>query len=68
RLGIVNPNDNYSKISSSLKNFFINYDLLTLHHLLIAHGRQVCKARKPLCNSCVIKECCDYYSNRSGKS
>ncbi|MEM0303926.1 MAG: endonuclease III [Saccharolobus sp.] len=68
RLGIVNPNDNYSKISSSLKNFFINCDLLSLHHLLIAHGRQVCKARKPLCNSCVIKECCDYYSNRSGKS
>ncbi|MFA5536498.1 MAG: endonuclease III [Bacillota bacterium] len=31
------------------------------HHWLIYHGRQVCKARNPLCNECVLAEYCDYY-------
>lgn len=32
------------------------------HHWLILHGRYICKARTPLCNQCIIHECCDYYS------
>jgi endonuclease-3 len=28
------------------------------HHRLIAHGRQVCRARKPLCNSCPLSSYC----------
>lgn len=28
------------------------------HHLLILHGRYVCKARKPLCESCVVRQDC----------
>jgi len=30
------------------------------HHWLIWHGRNVCKARKPLCNECVLLELCPY--------
>lgn len=30
------------------------------HHWLIWHGRKVCKARKPLCNSCALKELCPF--------
>ncbi|WP_333698745.1 endonuclease III [Rivihabitans pingtungensis] len=30
------------------------------HHLLILHGRYVCKARKPLCEACVIADLCEY--------
>lgn len=30
------------------------------HHLLILHGRYICKARKPLCESCVVYHECDY--------
>lgn len=29
------------------------------HHLFIFHGRKVCKARKPECSRCVIKDLCD---------
>ncbi len=32
------------------------------HHWLILHGRYVCKARKPLCDICGIKDYCKYYS------
>jgi len=30
------------------------------HHWLILHGRYVCKARKPDCPTCVIRELCEY--------
>ncbi len=30
------------------------------HHWLILHGRYVCKARKPDCPACVIRDLCDY--------
>ncbi|WP_432665724.1 endonuclease III [Wukongibacter baidiensis] len=33
------------------------------HHLLIWHGRRVCKARKPNCGECFIREECKYYRN-----
>ncbi|WP_069874023.1 endonuclease III [Fusibacter sp. 3D3] len=34
------------------------------HHLLIFHGRRVCKARKPLCEECPLTSCCVYYKRR----
>ena len=32
----------------------------TAHHLLILHGRYVCKARKPECWRCVVRDLCRY--------
>ncbi len=31
-----------------------------VHHWLIWHGRRLCTARKPKCQSCFLKELCDY--------
>jgi endonuclease-3 len=33
---------------------------LDAHHWLILHGRYVCKARKPECPQCVIRDLCAY--------
>jgi len=33
---------------------------LHAHHWLILHGRYVCKARKPDCPACVVRELCAY--------
>jgi endonuclease-3 len=33
---------------------------LHAHHWLILHGRYVCKARKPLCPDCLIRDLCEY--------
>jgi endonuclease-3 len=36
--------------------------LLDAHHWLILHGRYVCKARKPNCPECIVRDLC-----RTGK-
>jgi endonuclease-3 len=33
---------------------------LNAHHWLILHGRYVCKARKPDCAACVVRDLCTY--------
>jgi endonuclease-3 len=33
---------------------------LNAHHWLILHGRYVCKARKPECPACLIRDLCEY--------
>ena|SRR3990167_626399 len=33
------------------------------HHWLILHGRYVCLARKPRCESCLIRDLCEYYAS-----
>ena len=35
--------------------------LMSAHHLLILHGRRLCKAQKPLCDYCPIKNNCKFY-------
>ncbi|NLW70153.1 MAG: endonuclease III [Eubacteriaceae bacterium] len=32
-----------------------------MHHRLIWHGRQICHARKPLCDACPVRDMCDYF-------
>lgn len=32
------------------------------HHLIIFHGRRICKARGPLCHECPIRPYCKYYN------
>jgi endonuclease III len=36
-----------------------------LHVTLIAHGRAVCKARAPLCGTCVLRRLCPFLSDKS---
>jgi len=36
------------------------------HHWLILHGRYICKARKPRCPDCVVRDLCAYPDKTSG--
>lgn len=46
------------KIESDLMAVIPRQDWILFSHLLIAHGRKVCKARTPLCHECVVERLC----------
>ena len=58
RLGLTKHLDPF-KIEQDLLNIVPSKYLKDAHHLLILHGRYVCLARKPKCNTCVIEQYCN---------
>jgi endonuclease-3 len=46
------------KIERDLMELVPPADWIIFSHLLIAHGRKVCKARTPLCAECVVEQLC----------
>jgi endonuclease III len=40
--------------------------LVDAHHWLILHGRYVCQARRPLCESCAVTRWCEAYPRIAG--
>ncbi len=46
------------KIEQDLNALVPNADWILFPHLLIAHGRKICKARTPLCRECVLAKDC----------
>ncbi len=46
------------KIERDLAPIVPESDWVVFPHLLIAHGRKVCKARAPLCAECVLAKLC----------
>ena len=46
------------KIERDLAGLLPESDWIDFPHLLIAHGRKVCKARTPLCSGCVLAGLC----------
>ncbi|MCL2289031.1 MAG: endonuclease III [Candidatus Bathyarchaeota archaeon] len=59
RLGIAPKIGGYEAVRLSLQRVFAEDDYLFAHQLLIGHGRQFCKANKPLCDSCPISGYCE---------
>lgn len=55
RLGLVRPQEDPHDVMNRLVPDALKYQL---HLHLIRHGRETCKARKPLCASCVISDLC----------
>jgi len=60
RIGLT-KNDDPEKIEYDLREIVPEDKWGQFCHLLVAHGRAVCNARKPLCDKCDIRDCCDYY-------
>jgi endonuclease-3 len=48
------------KIEGELQQIFPEEDWTQLSHSLIWHGRQICIARRPLCERCPIRPLCPY--------
>jgi len=60
RLGLANKNDDVTKIEKKLEKK-IPYDRWgKTHHQLVLFGRYYCKAMRPLCDTCKLKDICKY--------
>lgn len=57
RLGLT-KNKHPEKIELDLIALVPRKDWIIFPHLMIAHGRKVCKARRPLCEVCVVEKPC----------
>lgn len=60
RLGIANDNDDVLTVEKKLNKLFSKHDLGRLHHQLVLFGRYYCKAKKPMCDDCKLKDICKY--------
>lgn len=61
RIGLTTKSKNPLTTEKALvKNIPEEY-ISTAHHWLILHGRYVCKARKPECEKCMLKDLCRAY-------
>ena len=59
RTGLA-PGDTVLKVEQNLMSAVPTKWKKDAHHLLILHGRYVCKARKPDCEHCIIVRECEY--------
>lgn len=65
RLGLT-TNEQPEKIERDLLELVPKQDWIDFSHLLIYHGRQVCKARKPECERCVVESLCPSSTLKTG--
>tara|TARA_B100000029_G_scaffold483726_1_gene535178 strand:- start:2020 stop:2694 length:675 start_codon:yes stop_codon:yes gene_type:complete len=58
RLGLIGAKVSADKAHDILDELIPQDKIFSLHVYFITHGRQVCKARKPLCNNCNLATLC----------
>jgi endonuclease III len=62
RIGLTNGAKNPTETEKQLTRQIPCHLHSIAHHWLILHGRYVCLARKPKCESCGLKNYCKYYT------
>jgi len=66
RLGLTKQADAV-KIENDLIALVPKKDWIIFSHLLIFHGRRICKARRPLCEECPLEKLCPSSILKTGK-
>ncbi len=61
RLGLIGPRVTREKAHDLLEELLPPEHYYSFHLNLIQHGRQVCQARRPRCEACMLTGLCDYY-------
>lgn len=59
RLGLAEA-DNVEDTEQQLMRAIPKQDWMDAHHWLIWHGRRVCKAQRPSCDTCGLREMCKF--------
>ena len=63
RLGLTGPKAKYDQIRCDLMRLFNPDDYSKVPLLFMAHGRKYCKAIRPLCTECPVRQFCPYPAN-----
>jgi endonuclease-3 len=61
RLGLIGPKVTREQAHVVFEQNLPAETYYAFHLNLIRHGRQVCNARKPLCEACTLRDVCAYY-------
>lgn len=61
RMGLVAGSTPPARIQAMLKDMTPTGMCMEGHLLLIRHGREICRAREPLCGVCPLREDCRYF-------
>jgi len=64
RLGLAKQNSTPFECEKDLLKIIPFEKRSKFHHQTIWFGRTICKARKPLCDKCQLKDVCPYYKNK----
>lgn len=64
RLNIALENDDVNTIEYKLLKIIPQDKIILANHQLISFGRNICKAKNPLCNECELKKFCLYFKNK----
>lgn len=67
RIGLTKNSKNVVETERTLVKHIPKEVLSKAHHWLILHGRYVCHARKPSCETCGITGICDFYQKKTLK-
>lgn len=65
RLGWT-TNTDPTKIEYDLMDLIPKEHWVTINHVIVAHGRAICKAPKPLCDRCPVLELCPFGRSNQG--
>ena len=60
RLGLAKEKDDATVVEKKLTKLIPKDNVIHIHHQLIFFGRYHCKAVKPNCNDCKLKDICKY--------
>jgi endonuclease-3 len=65
RVGLIGPRVSREKAHTELERLVAQKDFYAFHLNLIRHGRRVCTSRKPHCDTCSLRDLCNYYQEQS---
>jgi endonuclease-3 len=67
RLGLVPPKTTPERTQTALESLLGDDAdrVYAVHVEMISHGRQICRALRPRCNICLLREHCDFFRNQT---
>jgi endonuclease-3 len=65
RLGLIDEKTSADRAHDMMEGIATPENFYADHLNIIRHGREVCKARHPMCESCFLNPHCRYYKVQS---